>query len=190
MTYPLRLVGDKVTVRDFRVEDVDDMQRVFSDDRVIKWLSFDSRDRSETQARIEGAIKSAQLSPRTEFFLAVTERDEDRAIGFVRLVRSGSQGEDIGCAIAADEWGRGYSTDAHVVLLDFAFGNLGLEKVSGWIPVDNAKRINSLVEGGSLARLGFATDRVARRHEFINGAWRDCNLNSVSAADWSHRRRT
>ncbi|MGW5819402.1 GNAT family N-acetyltransferase [Streptomyces noursei] len=190
MTYPLRLVGDKVTVRDFRVEDVDDMQRVFGDDRVTKWLSFDSRDRSETQARIEGAIKSAQLSPRTESYLAVTECDEGRAIGFVRLVRSGSQGEDIGCAIAADEWGRGYSTDAHVVLLDFAFGSLGLEKVSGWIPADKAKRINSLAEGGSLARLKFTTDRVVRRHQFINGAWRDCNLNSVSAADWSHRRRT
>ncbi|WP_146166711.1 GNAT family N-acetyltransferase [Streptosporangium nondiastaticum] len=135
------------------------------------------------------AIKGAQVSPRTEFYLAVAERDDDRAIGFVRLVRSGTRGEDIGCAIAADEWGRGYSTDAHHVLLDFAFRSLGLERGSGWILLDNTARITSLEEG-SLARLGFTTDCVARRHQFINGAWRDCNLNSVSAEEWDRRHRT
>ncbi|MGW8326783.1 GNAT family N-acetyltransferase [Streptomyces sp. NPDC055897] len=80
--------------------------------RRIDQALYDRRNRSATQARIDGAIKSAQLSPRTAFYLAVTKRDDERAIGFVRLVRSGSQGGDIGCAIGADEWDRGYSTDA------------------------------------------------------------------------------
>ncbi|MGW1071437.1 GNAT family N-acetyltransferase [Streptomyces sp. NPDC002537] len=186
--YPLRLVGNAVVVRDFTLDDVGDMQRVFGDDRVTKWLSFDSRNHDETRARIEEAVKSAQLSPRTEFYLAVTRREEDRAIGFVRIEHSGTQVEDIGCAIASDEWGHGYGTDAHCVILDFAFRELGVRRVSGWIPLDNEPRMKALEEHGALGKLGFSPDRIQPDHRFINGAWRDCMLNSVSAEEWNRRR--
>ncbi|WP_411130326.1 GNAT family N-acetyltransferase [Streptomyces sp. x-19] len=105
-------------------------------------------------------MRNAQSSPRTEFYLPVTKQDGDRAIGFIRLVHTGSQGEDIGCAIAADEWGHGYSTDAHRVILDFAFHELGVQRVAGWIPRDNEQRIKALEEHGALGRLGFATDEI------------------------------
>lgn len=186
--YPLRLIGDNVVLRDFTLDDVDGMQRVFGDDRVTKWLSFDSRGREETQARIEDAIKNAQMSPRTEFYLAVTRRGDDRAIGFVRIEHNGSRAENIGCAVAADEWGHGYGTEAHCVILDFAFTELGVERVGGWIPLDNTARIKALEEDGALGILGFKEDCVQRNYRFINGSWRDCNLNSVSAAEWSRRR--
>ncbi len=75
-------------------------------------------------------------------------------------MHTGSQGEDIGCAIAADEWGHGYSTDAHRVILDFAFHELGVQRVAGWIPRDNEQRIKALEEHGALGRLGFATDEI------------------------------
>ncbi|MBH1937123.1 GNAT family N-acetyltransferase [Streptomyces sp. AV19] len=189
MTYPLRLTGDKVVVRDFTIADVDDMQRVFGDDRVTEWLSFDSRDRDATQERIQSAIKNAHRTPRTEFYLAVALPDDDRAIGFVRLVHSGHEGEEIGCAIAAEEWGRGYGNDAHVVILDYAFRELGVERVAGWIALDNTTRMRALEPDGALGRLGFAPDEVRRDHVFINGAWRDCMLNSVSAEEWNRRRR-
>ncbi|MFI9723574.1 GNAT family N-acetyltransferase [Streptomyces sp. NPDC052396] len=188
MTYPLRLTGGKVVLRDFTLADVDDMLRVFGDDRVTRWLSFDSRDRDQTRARIENAVKNAQRTPRTEFYLAVATPDDDRAIGFVRLVHSGNRGEDIGCAIAADAWGRGYGADAHRLILDFAFRDLGVERVCGWIPLDNTTRMTALEENGALGKLGFAPDEVRRDHVFINGAWRDCMLNSVSAEEWARRR--
>ncbi|MFF4602341.1 hypothetical protein ACFY12_06220 [Streptomyces sp. NPDC001339] len=41
---------------------------------------------------------------------------------------------------------------------------------------------------GALGKLGFATDEIRRNHVLINGSWRDCNLNSVSAEAWSRRR--
>ncbi|WP_172387061.1 GNAT family N-acetyltransferase [Streptomyces sp. MNP-20] len=137
-------------MRDFTLDDVDGMLRVFGDGRVTQWLPFDSRNRDETQARIEAAIRNARAFPRTEFSLAVAKRDDNRAIGFIRLVHAGSQGEDIGCAIAADEWGRGYSTDAHRVILDFAFHQLGVQRVAGWIPLDNEQRIKALDEHGAV----------------------------------------
>ncbi|WP_372407100.1 GNAT family N-acetyltransferase [Streptomyces luteireticuli] len=190
MAHPLRLIGDKVVVREFHPDDVEDMQRVFGDDRVTAWLSFDSRDLDETRVRIEKAIENARAVPRTEFYLAVTTLDDEaHPIGFVRLVRSGSRGEEIGCAIAADEWGRGYGDDAHRVLLDFAFGELELERVAGWIPLANTKRMKALDENGALGRLGFVPDRVAPRYVFINGTWWDCMLNSVTAEEWRRRSR-
>ncbi|MEI5102837.1 GNAT family protein [Streptomyces sp. PmtG] len=120
--------------------------------------------------------------------MAVSKKDGGRAISFIRLVHAGDHGEEIGCAIAADEWGHGYSTDAHRVIRDFAFQQPGVQRVCGWIPLDNERRIKAFDEHGAVGGLGFATDEIRRDHVFINGAWRDCNLNSVSAQEWSRRR--
>ncbi len=112
-----------------------------------------------------------------------------RLVGEKVVVRDFTlRGEDIGCAIAADEWGHGYSTDAHRVMLDFAFHELGVERVAGWIPLDNEQRIEALEEHGAVGKLGFVTDEIRRDHMFINGSWRDCDLKSVSAEEWSRRR--
>ncbi|WP_369359990.1 hypothetical protein [Streptomyces sp. cg2] len=55
-------------------------------------------------------------------------------------------------------------------------------------PLDNEQRIKALDEHGALGKLGCATDEIRRNHVFINGSWRDCDLNSVSAEEWSRRR--
>ena len=55
-SYPLRVAGRHVVLRDFRVDDVDAAFAVVGDDRVTRWLSFDSRTRDQTAAMIAGAI--------------------------------------------------------------------------------------------------------------------------------------
>lgn len=67
MTYPIRIVGDQVVLREFALGDADDALKIVGDDRVTHWLSFDSRTREQTHAMLEDSIDRAQQSPRTEF---------------------------------------------------------------------------------------------------------------------------
>ncbi|MEH0449870.1 GNAT family N-acetyltransferase [Streptomyces sp. B21-102] len=175
---PIRLVGKRVVLREFTREDVDDVLAIIGDDAVTTWLSFDSRDGVQAVAMIEGTMERATQKPRTEFYLGVTKRDDDRVIGFARIGLSGVQAGKLGYAVAAQEWGHGYATDAARTLITYAFKELRLHRISAAIGPDNAASI------AVVQQLGFVREGVLRDHVFTNGQWRDSVLFSVLVHEW------
>ncbi|MGW7594331.1 GNAT family N-acetyltransferase [Streptomyces rubiginosohelvolus] len=178
MTYPLRIVGHRVVLCEFSIQDVEDVLAIIGDDKVTEWLSFDSRNRDQAIAMIEGTLERAQQEPRTEYYLAVTKQGGDRVIGFARIGYAGVNAGKLGYAIAAAEWGRGYATDAARTLIGYAFTELGLHRISAAIGPENAASI-SMVE-----TLGFTREGVLRDHVFTNGSWRDSVLYSLLKHEW------
>ena len=176
-SYPLRIAGRLITLRDFRREDVDAAHAVVGDDKVTRWLSFDTRSRAETSTMIEGAVERAQVEPRTEFYLAVTLPDDD-LIGFARLALNGVRAGKLGYAIRADQWGKGYATDAARTLISYGFKQLSLHRISAAIGPDNDPSI-ALVR-----HLGFQYEGRIRDHVHTNGAWRDSLLFSILTHEW------
>ncbi|MEQ7011207.1 GNAT family protein [Actinopolymorpha sp. B17G11] len=176
--HPVRLVGETVVLREFRIDDLDDAVAVVGDDRVTNWLSFDSRSRTETDAMIRGIIERSSATPRTEYYLAVALPADDHLVGFARLAPTGVKAGKLGYAIAADHWRRGYATDAVRTLVAFAFEALGLHRISAAIGPDN-KASMAIVE-----TLGFVREGQIRDHVFTNGAWRDSVLYSLLADEW------
>ncbi|HEY6422510.1 MAG TPA: GNAT family protein [Pseudonocardiaceae bacterium] len=174
----VRLTGDRVRLREFRADDLDDTDAILGDDRVTRWLSFDSRTREQQAAMLTGALERARHTPRTEYYLAVTTHTDDRLIGFERLGLSGVQAAKIGAAIAAPHWGRGYALDATRTIIDFGFATLGLHRITAAIGPDNAASI------AIITRLGFTEEGRLRDHVFTNGAWRDSVLYSLLAHEW------
>jgi RimJ/RimL family protein N-acetyltransferase len=79
----------------------------------------------------------------------------------------------LGYAIAADEWGRGYATEAVRLLVDFGFKQLECHRISAAIGPDNAPSI------AVIRKLGFAYEGRLRDHVHTNGAWRDSLLYSL-----------
>ena len=99
---------------------MDDALTVTGDDRVTRWLSFDSSDRASTQSMIANAVKAAQVQPRTEHYLAISLPSEPhRVIGFARLALGGVKAAKLGYAAHADHQGHGYATDATRTLIDY-----------------------------------------------------------------------
>jgi len=182
MMHPITVASERLTLREFTPEDVDDAFALVGDDRVTIWLSFDSRSRDEAADMIAGIIDRAAYEPRTEYYLAVAlTSNPDHLIGFVRLAFDGVQAGKLGYAIAADHWGKRYATEAAALMLDFGFGRLGLHRISAAIGPDNASSI-------SLARrLGFVHEGTIRDHVFTNGKWRDSELYSILATEWQTR---
>lgn len=184
MSADLTLHGDVVTLREFRMDDVDDVLAVIGDDRVTERLSFDSRNRNDAEAMLAGVAERRRHQPRVEYYLAVTPGSgNDRCVGFVRLAFDGVRAGKLGYAIAFEHWGHGYATDAARTLTDYGFRELGLHRVSAAIGPDNQASIRMA------KRLGMTFEGRIRDHVHTNGAWRDSLLYSVLADEWTAARR-
>lgn len=175
---PIALAGERVRLREFRPSDLDAVHAIIGDDRVTWFLSFDSRHRSEAESMLAGMEERARHSPRTEYYLAITPASDDELVGFVRLALGGVHAAKVGYAVAHVHQGKGYATDAVRTVLDYAFGALGLHRVTAAIGPEN---ITSLALA---ARLGFSREGVLRDHVHTNGAWRDSVLLSLLAPEW------
>lgn len=178
-TEAVTIVGDRVRLRDFRVDDLDDSMGVVADDRVTQWLSFDSLTREQQKQRLVAAIKRAGQDSRSEYYLAVTTHETDRLIGFARLGLGGTKAAKLGYAIAYSHWGKGYATDAARSLVHFGFSTLGLHRISAAIGPDNVASI------AVVSRLGFQYEGRLRDHVYTNNAWRDSELYSALAHEWT-----
>lgn len=176
--HPVSLRGERVVLREFAVDDVDQVLALVGDERVTAWLSFDSRSRAEADAMVAGTLERARAEPRSEYYLAVALPAGDEIVGFVRLGLDGVQAAKLGYAVHADKWGRGYATEAVRLMLDFGFGRLGLQRISAAIGPDNAASI------AVVRRLGLQYEGRIRHHVHTNGAWRDSLLYSVLADEW------
>jgi RimJ/RimL family protein N-acetyltransferase len=113
----------------------------------------------------------------TELYLAICLRADDLFIGYVSL--SGidyrnRRAEWSGILIAESEHrGRGYATDAVYLLLEYAFEELGMHRVSGlWLPENKVS-----VFVGKMS--GFRQEGVLRDYVYKNGRHHDVIVMSV-----------
>lgn len=177
--YPVRLTGEVTGLREFRPDDVDDILAIVGDDRVMTWLSFDSRDRGQALELVSAGIERARQEPRQEYYLAITCQGDERLIGFVRLALDGVQAGKLCYAVAATHWGRGYATNAARQVVGFGLGALGLHRISAAIGPENLASI------AVVKRLGLTYEGRIRHHVRTNGEWRDSLLYSILADDWN-----
>ena len=111
---------------------------------------------------------------------------DDRPIGTIGLfdldLVNGSAGLGISIGAAADR-GRGHGSDMIRALLDFAFGQLRLERI--WLDVydfnGDARRV--------YARAGFVDEGVSRQAIFREGEFRDLYRMAILREEWAARQR-
>jgi RimJ/RimL family protein N-acetyltransferase len=168
-----QLRGDRVTVREFRGDDVDAVYAVIGDERVTRTLSFDPRTREQSESMIANTIASRSQRPRTEYYLAIALPDDGALVGFVRLALGGVQAAKLGFAVNADHWGKGYATDAAALMIRFGFEQLRLHRITAAVGPENT------ASHATIQRLGFTQEGTLRDHVFTNGAWRNSVLYSI-----------
>ncbi len=98
-------------------------------------------------------------------------------ISFTEVVRGPLQACNLGYNIDHRFEGRGLMREGLCAAIDFAFGRLGLHRLSAnYMPINDRS-------GRLLRSLGFAVEGYARDYLYIAGAWRDHVLTALYNPD-------
>ena len=117
--------------------------------------------------------------------MAIHERDTDRLVGTCAFSQLDG---DNGSALyhitigEKDAWGRGLGTEATQLMLDHAFGALGLHRIALFVFEFNERAI------ATYRRCGFVVEGRARESIFRDGRWWDELAMSVLERDWRRQR--
>jgi ribosomal-protein-alanine N-acetyltransferase len=175
-----RLQGERVRLRDLRLEDVGDVYAYASDQLVARSAGWKPhRTLHDSRAYIERCLHHS-WAPIT---FAVELVDERRVIGVVdiRIVdRLWGVGE-IGYTLARRGWGRGFNVEAGTLLIDYGFRQLGLSRIRAVCDIGNRRSYRTM------EKLGMIREGVIPRTASRPGCPVDRFVYSVIYREWQRR---
>jgi RimJ/RimL family protein N-acetyltransferase len=176
------LTGELVELRPFTVADAEAMQRILADPEVLRLTgsTHSSAERDElplSELRDWYGTRSDQTD---RLDLAVVDRGSGAVVGEVVLneVDAGSLGCNFRALIGTDGRDRGLGSEAIRLLLDHAFGTIGLHRVALEVYDFNPRARHVYT------RLGFRHEGTLRHALRFDGEWVDAHVMAVLADDW------
>ncbi|MGH8074598.1 MAG: GNAT family N-acetyltransferase [Lysobacter sp.] len=172
------LEGPRIRLRGFREDDLQDFYEVHSDPVVNRYWSFPAWT-EVSQARDYFASAIGGRDAGRMLCWVISERYSDRLVGSTTLFAiDREQGRaEIGYALRASHWGRGYAQEALRLALGHAFDTLGLRRIEADIDPRNAGSCK-LVE-----RMGFVREGLLRDRWCVAGEISDSAIYGLLASD-------
>ena len=134
---------ERLALRHFHILDAEPMYRVFGDPEVMRF-----GDGVQTKEWVDAWIRTClERYYRTRGFgpYAVVERKSQAVIGYCGLFFfpdiNGQPEVEVGYRLERSTWGRGYATEAARAVRDFAFGDLGMQRLIAIIDPSNTASI-------------------------------------------------
>ena len=171
------LSGGQVLLRDLRPSDATSLLALLTADEVARFIS-------PPPTTVEGferfiAWAHRQRTAGTYVCFAVTLRGFDTAIGIfqVRQLDSSFDLAEWGFALGSAFWGSGVFQDSAELVLDFAFGPLGVRRLEARAAVVNGRG------NGALLKLGAVREAILRKSFVRDGLLLDQILYSILSED-------
>ena len=153
------------------------------DPRYLRYYPWTDRTENDARDFVRMFLDWQGERPRRRFQLAVTRRCDNRLIGNcgIRSAQANDDEAEIGYELDPDHWGLGYATEAAAAILEFAFRQLELQRITSWCIADNVASVRVL------ERLGFQMQRRSCAAEFFKGRWWDTLHYTLTADQWHDR---
>ncbi len=179
--FPESITGPTVVLRRHVPENLTAFRRWYADREIARLARYqESPMRPE---EIERFFRARAVGP-DALSMGVHIRETDRLIGTCAFSQLDP---DNGSALyhitigESDAWGHGYGTEATQLMLDHAFGTLGLHRIALFVFEFNVRAVRAY------QRCGFVIEGRARESIWRDGRWWDELAMSVLESDWRRR---
>lgn len=180
--FPESIAGDTVVLRRHAPENVTAFRRWYADREIARLARY-----QEAPMRAEEIERffSARVVGDEALAMAVHVRATDRLIGTCAFSQLDAENGSALYHITIgehDAWGRGYGSEATRLMLDHAFGTLGLHRIALFVFEFNERAVRAY------RKCGFVVEGRARESIWRDGRWWDELAMSVLESDWRARR--
>jgi len=176
------LAGATIVLRELRTSDAASLLTMLSSEEVFRFIS-------PPPATLDGferfiAWSHLQRSAGRYICFAVVPAGSDAAIGLfqVRSLEPGFSTAEWGFAIGAAFWGTGIFLEGAQLVLDFAFGTVGVHRMEARAAVINGRGC------AALRKLGAVLEGVLRQSFLRRGEYLDQSLWAILREDWRDAR--
>jgi [ribosomal protein S5]-alanine N-acetyltransferase len=142
------LTTERLTLRRFTLEDLDLLDRLYSDPEVMRYVGG-TKTREQTEALLKSRVLDYyELFPGLGMW-ATIERSSGACIGTHLL--NHIQGEtyiQVGYVLFSQYWGRGYATEMSIAILRYGFTELGLPEIFAITDMPNVVSQRVLLKAG------------------------------------------
>jgi len=180
--FPEVLTGRLVTLRRHAPQNVAAFRRWYADPEIARLARYQQAPMRPEE--IDRFFAARVVGPEA-VAMAVHERSTDRLIGTCAFSQLDG---DNGSALfhitigESDAWGRGYGTEATQLMVDHAFGTLGLHRIALFVFEFNERAIRAY------RRVGFVVEGRSRESVWRDGRWWDELAMSILDSDWRRAR--
>lgn len=176
---PLRT--ERLVLRPLRETDAEALFTIFSDERVMRyWSTPPWTSHEPAQAMI--AADLAQTT-RDHLRLGIELVERGLLLGTCSLfsINFTCRRAEVGYGLGSFAWGHGYMHEALQTLLDFAFGELDLNRIEADIDPRNG------ASARTLERLGFTKEGCLRERWIVGDEISDTALYGLLQREWRNR---
>jgi ribosomal-protein-alanine N-acetyltransferase len=173
------LLAPRLQLRWMQSPDLEDLCTVFADPDVTRYWNHGAWPRrDEASIHLEAIERGFEQGHLFQWGIAL--RGDDRIIGTAALqgVDHAQGRAEVGFALARQHWGRRYAHEALTVLLDHAFGTLGLRRLEADVDPRNLHSLRTL------EALGFRREGYLRQRWLVAGQGQDSVVMGLLASDW------
>lgn len=174
------LQTERLILREFTAVDWTTVFAYHNDPLYLRYYEHDSVTERQAQAFVYRFITFQGEQPRTRFQLAITLAETGELIGNVGVRREGP-GEplaDMGFELSPPHWGRGYATEAARTMVEWAFGDLGVERIHAHCIAENTGSARVL------ERTGLRQEARLRDHQYFKGRYWDVLIYGILRGEW------
>jgi RimJ/RimL family protein N-acetyltransferase len=167
MPGPVFLAGDRITLRPAEQEDTEFLLSHINDPRVRA-----TRTSPKPTGRDDVGMFLGGTMGRKDNSISLLICVDEEPVGHLMLVREKMGDEtydrgEIAFWVAPEHQGKGYATEAGELLVEYAFGRLGLHKLVAHAFEENvpSQRV--------IEKLGFTREGTLREEVYLDGDWQD-----------------
>jgi ribosomal-protein-alanine N-acetyltransferase len=174
-----KLETKRLFLMEFVKSDSEELFKMRSDDRVLKFLDRDPhKSVTESELMIEGMIKTYNSKEGINWI--IRNKGTINVIGYIGYWRMRKEDlrAEIGYAMKPEYWGNGYMQEALTKVVEFGFNEFCLHSIEANVSPGNVGSIKLL------EKLGFKKEAYFREDYLYNGRFLDTVIYSLLEMDF------
>ena len=176
---------ERLILRPLTPEDEDDVFVYQSDPDVVRYIPWPVRTRNQVRDALAGPALQNRFSETGDFLLlAIVHKGLGKVIGQsnVSIVSKDDKQGEFGYVIGPAYARRGFATEASRAIIDYAFGQAGLHRLTARIDTRNP------ASAAVARKLGMRREAEFIEDEFFKGEWSSSWIYAILRAEWTRGR--